>query len=303
MKNSVPKLFDSLAFLRNRQRAAPNYKKFAFLKDEAALRLADRVDLMRRKFNFCLDLGAHDGRLLRHLAPSGKIGTMIHSDPAFNFFPNYSVNNKKHFVVNDFSALPFNDGSFDAVFSCLNLHWVDDLPGVILQIRRLLRPDGLCLINLLGGNSLYELRSSIIAAEQNIMGGFSPRCTPMADIKDIGQLLARAGLALPVADSDRLTVTYPNIFRLMEDLRGMGEQNALLERLRHPTKRTVFSKAAEIYQEQFGRADGSIPASFEIITLTGWAPHSNQQKPLRPGSAQTSMANAFNDEKTDKLGR
>ena len=123
MKNLVPKLFDSLALRRNRQRAAPNYRKFAFLKDEAALRLADRIDLMKRKFDFCLDLGAHDGRLLQHLAPSGKIGTMIHSDPAFNFFPNYSDSIKKNFVVNNFSALPFNYGSFDAVFSCLNLHF------------------------------------------------------------------------------------------------------------------------------------------------------------------------------------
>ena len=126
------------------------------------------------------------------------------------------------------------------VFSCLNFHWVDDLPGLFLQIRRLLRPDGLCLVNLLGGESLHELRASLIAAEQDITGGFSPRCAPMADIRDVGGLLGRAGLALPVADSDRLTVNYPNMFRLMKDLRGMGEQNILLGRLRHPTKRAVF---------------------------------------------------------------
>ena len=297
-----PKLFDLNALRRNRQRAAKSYDKFAFLKDEAAARLADRVGLMRREFGLCLDLGAHDGRLWRHLAPLGKIETVLHSDPAamfaLNFFPNCAEYPERPFAVHDFIALPFADASFDAIFSCLNLHWVDDLPGLVMQIRRLLRPDGLCLINLLGGRSLYELRASLIAAEQDIAGGFSPRCAPMVDIRDVGGLLGRAGLALPVADSDRLTVNYPNIFRLMEDLRGMGEQNALLGRIRHPTKRAVFFRAAEIYKDKFGQVDGSIPASFEIITLTGWAPHESQQKPLRPGSAQTRLASAIGADKS-----
>ncbi|MDC1382143.1 methyltransferase domain-containing protein [Candidatus Puniceispirillum sp.] len=287
MTNVVPNFFDSFALRRNRQRAASSYAKFSFLKDEAAMRLADRVDLMRYNFDLCLDIGAHDGRLWNHLACLGKIGTMLHSDPGAKFAENSSW----PFVVHDFTTLPFAEGKFDAVFSCLNLHWIDDLPGLILQIRNLLRPNGLCLISLLGGNSLNELRASMIAAEQDIIGGSSPRCAPMADIRDVGGLLARAGLALPVADSDRLTVNYPHMFRLMEDLRGMGEQNALIGRQRYPTRRDVFLRAAEIYQEKFGKADGSIPVSFEIITLTGWAPHSSQQKPLRPGSAKTRFAN------------
>ena len=296
MTESMPQLFDPLAQRRNRQRAAATYANFAFLKDEAALRLADRVDLMRRDFDLCLDLGAHDGRLLAHLAPLGKIGTMLHSDPAAAF-GNHAG---KPFIVHDFVNLPFAEGSFDAVFSCLNLHWVDDLPGLMLQIRKLLRPDGLCLINLLGGNSLFELRAALIAAEQDVTGGFSPRCAPMADIRDVGGLLGRAGLALPVADSDRLTVTYPNMFRLMTDLRGMGEQNAMLGRLRQPTRRAVFMRAAEIYQTKFGRDDGTIPASFEIITLTGWAPHESQQKPLRPGSGKTHLANVIGGDSDDR---
>lgn len=303
MSEPVPQLFDMRALRRNRQRAAASYDKFAFLKDEAALRLADRVDLMRREFDLCLDLGAHDGRLWQHLAPLGKIRTIVHSDPAANFsysfFPDNLNQTAPLFAAHDFTALPFASASFDAVFSCLNLHWVDDLPGLILQMHRLLRPDGLFLINLLGGNSLHELRASLIAAEQDITGGFSPRCAPMADIRDIGGLLGRAGLALPVADSDRLTVTYSNMFQLMMDLRGMGEQNALLGRLRIPTKRTVFTRAAEIYRDKFGQADGSIPASFEIITLTGWAPHDNQQKPLRPGSAKTRLASAIGSDEKD----
>ena len=296
----IPQLFDMRALRWNRQRAAASYDKFAFLKDEAARRLADRVDLMRRDFELCLDLGAHDGRLSRHLAPLGKIRTVVHSDPAAKFSNNFFPKNKNNiaapFAVHDFTSLPFADKSFDAVFSCLNFHWVDDLPGLFLQIRHLLRPDGLCLVNLLGGDSLHELRASLIAAEQDITGGFSPRCAPMADIRDVGGLLGRAGLALPVADSDRLTVHYPNMFRLMKDLRGMGEQNVLLGRLRHPTKRAVFVRAAEIYQDKFGLTNGSIPASFEIITLTGWAPHESQQKPLRPGSARARLASAVDSD-------
>ena len=306
MSIKIPQLFDMSALRWNRQRAAASYDKFAFLKDEAALRLVDRVDLMRRDFDLCLDLGAHDGRLWQHLAPLGKIRTIVHSDPADKFSNNFSPKNKNHmaapFAVHDYTNLPFADKSFDAVFSCLSLHWVDDLLGLLIQIRHLLRPDGLCLVNLLGGNSLHELRASLIAAEQDISGGFSPRCAPMADIRDVGGLLGRAGLALPVADSDRLTVNYPNMFRLMRDLRGMGEQNVLLGRIRHPTKRAVFERAAEIYQDKFGLANGSIPASFEIITLTGWAPHESQQRPLRPGSARTRLASAVgSDEITPQV--
>ena len=300
MRVPIPQLFDLRALRCNRQRAAAGYEKFAFLKDEAALRLVDRVDLMRRDFDLCLDLGAHDGRLSRHLAPLGKIRTIVQSDPAARFSINFLPNIKNHraapFAVHDFTTLPFADKSFDGIFSCLNFHWVDDLPGLLLQIRHLLRPDGLCLVNLLGGDSLHELRASLIAAEQDISGGFSPRCAPMADIRDVGGLLGRAGLALPVADSDRLTVNYPNMYRLMKDLRGMGEQNVLLGRLRHPTKRAVFVRAAEIYQDKFGLTNGSIPASFEIITLTGWAPHESQQKPLRPGSARTRLASAVDSD-------
>ncbi len=296
MSVPIPQLFDVRALRWNRQRAAACYDKFAFLKDEAALRLVDRVDLIRRDFDLCLDLGAHDGRLSQHLVPLGKIKTIVQSDPAAgfskNFFPNNVSRKSGPFAVHDINTLPFADTSFDAVFSCLNFHWVDDLPGLLIQIRRLLRPNGLCLVNLLGGDSLYELRSSLIEAEEDISGGSSPRCAPMADIRDVGGLLGRAGLALPVADIDRLTVTYSNMFRLMKDLRGMGEQNVLRARLKHPTKRSVFLRAAEIYQEKFGRANGSIPATFEIITLTGWAPHESQQKPLRPGSARTPLASA-----------
>lgn len=297
---TVPKLFDSLAHRRNRQRAAASYEAFAFLKDEAALRLADRVEVMRRDFPLCLDLGAHDGRLMQHLEPLGKIGHAITAEPAAAFATGKGTLS----VVHDLASLPYQPASFDAVFSCLNLHWVDDLPGLLMQIRQILKPDGLCLVNFLGGNSLFELRASLAEAEQEIIGGVHPRCAPMADIRDVGGLISRAGLALPVADSDRVTVTYPDMFRLMRDLRGMGEQNALAGRSRQPTRRSVFMRAAEIYAERFGCADGGISASFELITLTGWAPHASQQKPLRPGSAKARIQDFLEDDpKADPAGR
>ena len=294
---NIPILFDEQLIRQHRQRAARRYSDFAFLKDVAAASLADRLGLIRRDFDMCLDLGAHDGRLMQHFARLGKIGHMIQTDPAEKF----AIATRQHgpSVVHVLSELPFKLESFDAVFSCVSLHWVDDLPGLMVQARQLLRPDGLLLINLLGGNSLIELKQVLAEAEQAITGGVSPRCAPMADIRDIGSLMSRAGLALSVADSDRLTVHYPHMFKLMEDLRGMGEQNALLARLKTPTKRQVFMQAAEIYQKRFGRADGQIPASFEIVTLTGWAPHESQQKPLRPGVTAHRLATVLETDEQD----
>ena len=294
---TVPVLFDQHLIRQHRQRAAPSFSDFAFLKNAAAARLTDRLELMRRDFDLCLDVGAHDGRLVKHFAGLGKIGRMIQTDPSEKF----AIATKQHgpSVVHALGELPYKVESFDAVFSCLALHWVDDLPGLLLQARQLLKPDGLMLFSLLGGNSLTELKQVLTEAEQDITGGFSPRCTPMADIQDIGGLMGRAGLALPVVDSDRLTVNYPHLFKLMADLRGMGEQNALLARLKIPTRREVFMRAAEIYQQRFGQANGQIPASFEIITATGWAPHKSQQKPLRPGTAAHRLATALEAHEQD----
>lgn len=291
MPDTIPRLFDMHSQRRNRHRAAPRYANYRFLKEEAALRLADRIDLVRRSFDLALDFGAHDGTLTRYLRDTNKIGTVIQADPAPRFASLARAEGPA--VATDYDILPFAPNRFDAVLSCLSLHWVDDLPGVISQMRALLKPDGMLLLSLLGGNSLHELRSALAAAETEIAGGLSPRTAPMADIRDVGGLLGRAGLALPVADADRLTITYPNMFRLMADLRGMGEQNALQGRLRHPTSRRIFMRAAEIYHTEFGNPDGTIPASFELITLTGWAPHESQQKPLRPGAASFRLADSI----------
>jgi len=305
-----PLLFDQQLIRQHRQRASRHYADFAFLKDAAAARLADRLELIRRDFNLCLDLGAHDGRLAQLFAQqfaqdsaqdsvgdsagSGKIGHMIQSDPAVGFA--LAAAGHGSGIAHALDHLPYKAESFDAVFSCLSLHWVDDLPGLMMQALHLLKPDGLLLLSLLGGNSLIELRQVLAEAEQDITGGLSPRCAPMADIRDIGGLLSRAGLALPVADSDRLTVNYPHMFKLMADLRGMGEQNAMLARLKTPTRRDIFYRAAEIYQQRFGQADGQIPASFEIVTVTGWAPHESQQQPLRPGSAAQRLATVLEND-------
>ncbi len=294
---TIPLLFDQHLVGRNRQRAVRQFSDFAFLKNEGAIRLADRLGLMRRDFDLCLDLGAHDGHLTQHVKALGKTGQIIQTDPAFGFAA--LARSFGPAAVHSLSDLPYAPNSFDAIFSCLSFHWIDDLPGLMAQIRQLLKPDGLLLVNFLGGSSLIELRQSLAEAEQEITGGISPRCAPMADVRDAGGLLGRAGLALPVADSDRLTVHYPNMFKLMADLRGMGEQNALFGRLKKPTRRAVFLRAESIYQKKFGLENGKIPASFEIVTLTGWAPHASQQKPLRPGSAQNRLATAFETDEYD----
>ena len=196
-------------------------------------------------------------------------------------------------VVADEETLPFRDSSLDLVVSMLSLQFVNDLPGVLLQIRRALKPDGLFLAALVGGESLGELRQAFAAAEAEIEGGVSPRVSPLVELRDAGALLQRAGFALPVADIDRLTVRYDSAFGLMRDLRHMGATNILLERRRTPLKRATLARMAEIYQKTFADADGRIRATFEIVWLSGWAPHASQQKPLRPGSAAARLADVL----------
>ena len=190
-------------------------------------------------------------------------------------------------------ALPFRAGSLDLVLSALGLQFVDDLPGAFVQIRRALKPDGLFLAAMLGGDTLTELRQAFAEAEAEVEGGLSPRVAPFADLRDIGGLLQRAGFALPVTDSDIVRVRYANAFALMQDLRRMGLTNALHDRRRTPLRRATLMRTAEIYAERFGDPDGRVPATFEIVWLSGWTPHESQQKPLRPGSARTRLADAL----------
>jgi len=201
--------------------------------------------------------------------------------------------------VVDEEALPFPPESLDLVVSLLSLQFVDDLPGTLIQIRRALRPDGLFLAAVLGGATLNELRDALTAAEIETTGGLSPRVVPFLDVKDLGGLLQRAGFALPVTDTDRLTVRYDSMFDLMADLRAMGATNPLRDRTRKPTSRRLFLRAAEIYAERHADADGRIRATFEIVSASGWAPHESQQKPLKPGSAQMRLADALHARDVD----
>lgn len=209
-------------------------------------------------------------------------------------FPAVWAGMTQEMVVSDDDVLALRPGAHDLVIHAMALHWANDPVGQLVQCRHALRPDGLFLGLMFGGRTLHELRTCLAEAEATVTGGLSPRVLPMGEIRDLGGLLQRAGFALPVADSFTRTVSYRDAFHLMADLRAMGEGNALAMRLRKPTRRAVFSTAAALYRAQFGTADGRIPATFEIICLTGWAAHDSQQKPLRPGSAAARLADALN---------
>lgn len=284
-------VFDRSLVRRRRERAIPDYADFAFLEQEVAERLAERLDDIRRRFPVALELGARSGALGRLLRAGGKVDTLIQADLSPAWARERAADGPAAAV--DEEALPFADGSLDAVFGALSLHWVNDLPGALAQIRRALKPDGLLLMAMLGGDTLVELRDALFEAESEVTGGVSPRVSPFADLRDVAGLLQRAGFALPVADADTIPVTYETAFHLMRDLRGMGEANAVLERRRRFSPRALFARAAEIYAERFAGPDGRVPARFQVLYLTAWAPSADQPKPLRPGSASARLADAI----------
>jgi SAM-dependent methyltransferase len=222
------------------------------------------------------------------LAGKDAIRTMITVAPAFDGDDRTSLR-----IVADIEALPFGAASLDLVVSAFALQTVDDLPGTLIQIRRALKPDGLLLAALLGGDTLTELRESFAVAESELTGGVSPRVAPFADLRDMGALLQRAGFALPVTDADRVVVRYSSPLALMADLRRMGATNPLVDRRRVPLRRNVLARLIEVYAERFSDPDGKVRASFDIVWLSGWAPHESQQQPLRPGSAKARLADAL----------
>jgi NADH dehydrogenase [ubiquinone] 1 alpha subcomplex assembly factor 5 len=281
-------IFDHSAVRQHRMRAAAG-RRAEFLFVESAERLADRLADINRRFPRALDLGCRDGLLGRHLTNRSGIEWLVASDPAFAFAKAAPLPR----LVAEAEMLPFAAGSFDLVVSNLALHWTNDLPGALLQLRHALKPDGLLLASLCGGETLTELRQALIEAESELEGGASPRVSPFADARDLATLLQRAGFALPVVDSDTIEATYLDALSLMRDLRHMGESNALALRRRNFTRRATLLRAAAIYQARFARADGRIPARFEIVTLTAWSPHEGQPKPLRPGSAEARLADAL----------
>ncbi len=257
---------DRLALARNRTRARAAGLGAAFLHEAAIDDVKERLELVNRTFT--------DVAIVTGFPEVWRRGF---ADALF---------------VADDDVLDLQPQTQDLVIHAMSLHWSNDPVGQIVQCRRALRPDGLFLAILPGGLTLHELRTSLAEAEASVTGGLSPRILPMGEIRDLGALLQRAGLALPVADSFTLTVVYRDAFHLMADLRSMGEGNALANRIRYPTRRSVLLRAAETYAQSHGQ-DGKVPATFELVCLTGWAPHDSQQKPLRPGSARQSLADAL----------
>ncbi|GJD36790.1 methyltransferase domain-containing protein [Methylobacterium aerolatum] len=277
-------LFDT-ALLRRRLRRAVTGGYADFLVGRMAEDLDDRLATVLREFKTVLDLatpGRSAAAVLTERYPQARHLRLA-------LLPEVVAGT----VVGDPEALPLAPASLDLAVSLLALQAVNDLPGTLVQIRRSLRPDGLFVACLLGGATLTELRQCLTQAESETTGGVSPRVAPFAAIREAGGLLQRAGFALPVADSDSLTVRYPDAFALMRDLRAMGMTNPLHDRRRRPTGRATLLRAAQIYRERFADADGRIRATFEILWLSGWAPHESQQKPLKPGSATARLADAL----------
>jgi SAM-dependent methyltransferase len=292
MSAAPPLLFDRALHRRRLERAAAGFGQAGFLKARAAEDAVERLEAIMRSFAVAVDLGARDGAFVRALRASparGKIGFLIETDLASAMLARRAGAR----IQADEERLPFAEQSLDLVVSSLALHWTNDLPGVLIQIRRALKPDGLFIGALLGGSSLTELRQSLTAAEAELTGGAGPRISPFADARDGAHLLQRAGFALPVADADRIEVAYGHPLELLRDLRAMGESNVLAERPRRPLSRAVLARACEIYRQRFARPDGKVLATFEIIAMTGWAPHPDQQQPLRPGSARMRLADAL----------
>jgi SAM-dependent methyltransferase len=274
-----PQVFDRRIYRLRRARAERRGGD-QFLVEAAAQHLAERLQAINRRFAAALDLGTRAAAFAA-LAPCADRWTRT----AFAL--------AQADVVADEEVLPFASESFDLVTSVLSLHAVNDLPGALLQIRRVLRPDGLFLAALFGGETLTELRQSFAAAESEISDGVSPRVAPFGEVRALGGLLQRAGLSLPVADLERTVVRYRDLSSLFTDLAAMGETNALVNRRRVPTSSPLLAAAAKHYAERFSDADGRFRATFDIVYLTGWAPHESQQKPLQPGSARSRLADAL----------
>ena len=271
--NAAPVLFDR-TLLRARQSRALGSGPAAFLLDRAAEDMAERLHAVLREFKNAADVGT----------PGDQVRNVLHQ----------RVDQLARIELPDLESepLPLQRDSLDLVVSALAFQFVNDLPGVLAQIRLALKPDGLLLAAMIGGDTLSELRQSFAAAEAECEGGVSPRVAPFADLRDVGALLQRAGFALPVTDVDRVVVRYTDAFALMQDLRRMGATNILRERRRTPTRRATMLRMAQIYGERFADPDGRIRATFDVIWLSGWAPHQSQQQPLRPGSAKASLAEA-----------
>lgn len=287
-----PLLFDRTLHRQRLDRAAPDYASADFLKARAAQDVVMRLETILRRFPVAVDLGSRNGSFSKALAESdaaANIDVLFETDLSARMLGGRSGLR----VAADEERLPFGDDTLDLVVSTLALHWTNDLVGALIQARRALRPDGLFIGAMFGGATLTELRQCLLAAEAEVSDGAAMRVSPFADASDAAALLQRAGFALPVADVDRVKVRYAHPIKLLQDLRAMGETSVLLDRSKKPLPRKVLLRALELYVERFAEADGRVPATFEIVAVTGWAPHESQQKPLRPGSAKMRLADAL----------
>jgi SAM-dependent methyltransferase len=303
--NAPPRLFDRTLHRLRLDRAAPGYGTADFLKARAAGDAVERLETIMRSFPLAVDLGARNGAFAAALAQSDaseRVGALIQADLSARMLKGRGGMR----VQADEERLPFADESLDLIVSTLALHWTNDLVGALIQIRNALKPDGLFLGAILGGQTLIELRQALVQAESELSDGAGLRVSPFADVLDAAGLLQRAGFALPVADIDRVTVRYANALELIRDVRAMGESNVLHDRAKKPLGRAVLARAAALYQERHSAPDGRVSATFDIVSLTGWAPHPDQQQPLRPGSAKMRLADALHAKEIpagDKAGK
>jgi len=282
-------IFDRARVRAHRDRAARAFAQSDFMLRHMAERLADRLPDMTHRFPLALDLGAHNGLLAEYVSGLGGIETLVQaerSQPLLRLAGGLRVAADEEF-------LPLAENSFDLVMSAGSLHWVNDLPGTLIQIRRILKPDGLLLAMLPGGETLKELRHAFEQAELRASGGISPRVSPFIDVRDAGSLLQRAGFALPVVDSERLEVSYAHPLKLLHDLRAMGESNALMHSRKGFTPCSLLMGMADEYMRLYAQPDGRVTASFELVTLTGWKPHPSQQQPAKRGSGQVKLGELF----------
>lgn len=271
--NSPIHIFDKAQIVKNRIRSASDIENYNFLFSFTANQILDRISLIKKDFEQKLWMGCRADKRYRE--------NFISADIIQNFNPD---------IIFDPEFLPFKDKSLDLIVNCLDLHTINDLPGTLIQIFRALKPDGLFIGTMIGGESLYELRDCLQRAEIELTGGISPRIAPFADKQDVGALMQRAGYALPVIDSEKIIVTYPTLIKLLHDLRCMGEGNAIHNRNKKTPNRALFQRTEDIYFQNYCDKEGRMITTFEIIFMAGWSPHENQQKPLKPGSAEQSLA-------------
>lgn len=284
-------VFDRDLIAKRRVRAKAAFPNHDFLFSWSKEQLSERLLDINRNFPTVLQIGSRGGFIKgEHPKLSENI---ITCDLCSSPIDDVTCPDAYQYIQSDEEFLPIAPKTMDLAISNLTLHTTNDLPGALLQIRKTLKDDGMFLAAMLGGETLHELRDAMAITEQQLYGQTSSRVFPFADKTQMGGLLFRSGLALPVVDSDIITVSYENVFKLMEDLRGMGESNTILKRSKKPLTKEFFVRLAQNYQERYSDKDGRIKASFEIIFLLGWAPHKSQQKPLPPGSAKRSLAEAL----------